>query len=323
MMKWIGRSIYVLAIVFISVVVFRLAYTAKLQEYYDGEIRENRDDDETLLKGLMTSLTIDYYRETPKVYEYISDEGDYQFNLSAYAIGISYGEEKYDGLMFVINNIKITENDELIDNPIIRMSVTLSHQTLLVNEEYQNNGSIIYDPILKFSIYNVPALFLFDAVNYMLIQNDDENAEPEYATIETLTLEYSNGETNDNGSYVFDEVPFFVASTTEYRDAVHDDHKDSNFAIDPESYRLSDDFGDDGLTEDDIIKFNLVTEKDDLSGYNGVMWRIMFIYGLVVLMITYFLFFHKYVRQRMRMKQEKEVKVSNQAIFKDDVEDEK
>jgi len=323
MMKWIGRSIYVLAIVFISVVVFRLAYTAKLQEYYDAEVRENMDDDETLLKGLMTSLTIDYYQETPKIYEYISDEGDYQFNLSAYAIGISYGDEKYDGLMFVINDINIVEDGDPIDNPIIRMSVTLSHQTLMVNEAYQNNGSIIFDPILEFSIYNVPALFLFEAPNYMLIPNEDENAEPEYATIETLTLEYSNGETNDNGSYVFDEVPFFVASATEYRDAVHDDHKDSGFSIDPESFRLSDDFGDDGITDDDILAFNLVTEKDDLSQYNGVMWRIMLVYVLVVVVITYFLFFHKYVRQRIQMKHEKEVTVSKQAIFKDDVEDEK
>ena len=323
MMKWIGRSIYVLAIVFISVVVFRLAYTAKLQEYYDTEVRENMDDDEKLLKGLITSLTIDYYQETPKLYEYISDEGDYQFNLSAYAIGISYGEEKYDGLMFVINDIMIREDDELIENPIIRMSVTLSHQTLLVNEEYQNNGSIIFDPVLQFSIYNVPALFLFDAPNYMLIPNEDENAEPAYASIETLTLEYSNGETNDNGSYVFDEIPFFVASTEEYRDAVHDDHKDSNFQIDPESYRLSDDFGTDGLTDDDIAAFNLITEKDDLSAYNGVMWRIMLVYVLVVVVITYFLFFHKYVRQRLQMKKQQDIKVSKEAIFKDEVEGEK
>ena len=323
MMKWIGRSIYVLTIVFISVVVFRLAYTAKLQEYYEAEIRENMDDDDVLLKGLMTSLTIDYYQESPKLYEYISADGDFQFNLSAYAIGISYGEDKYDGLMFVINDIKITEDEEVIDNPIIRMSVTLSHQTLMVNEAYQNTGSIIFDPVLQFSIYNVPALFLFEAPNYMLIPNEDENAEPAYATIETLTLEYSNGETNDNGSYVFDEVPFFVGSSEEYRDAVHDDHKDSNFSIDPEAYRLNDDFGDDGLTDDDIATFNLVTERDDLSLYNGVMWRIMLVYILVVVIITYFLFFHKYVRQRLQAKQEKEVTVSKQAIFKDDVEDEK
>jgi hypothetical protein len=157
----------------------------------------------------------------------------------------------------------------------------------------------------------------------MLIPNEDENAEPAYASIETLTLEYSNGETNDNGSYVFDEIPFFVASTEEYRDAVHDDHKDSNFQIDPESYRLSDDFGTDGLTDDDIAAFNLVTEKDDLSAYNGVMWRIMLVYVLVVVVITYFLFFHKYVRQRLQMKKQQDIKVSKEAIFKDEVEGEK
>jgi len=327
MMKWIGRSIYVLAIAFISVIVYRIAYTAKLQEYYEAEIKDNMDDDEILLKGLNTLLTIDYYREAPLLYQYISENGNYQFNLSAYAIGISYGDESYDGLMFVINDVQITEDDEIIDNPIIKMSVTLSHQTLLVNEAFTNYGSVYYDPVLPFSIYNVPALFLFDAENYLLIPNEDENAEKAYATIESITLEYSNGSTNDNGDYVFDEVPMFVGSKTEYRDAVHDDHKDSTFNIDTEAYQLKDDFGSDGLTADDIETLNLVTDQDDLTPYNGAVWKIMIIYVLVVLMITYFLFFHKYVRIRMQRNQtiiakEKQAQ-ENKALFKDIEEDEK
>ncbi|MFA5471495.1 MAG: hypothetical protein WC219_05565 [Acholeplasmataceae bacterium] len=327
MMKWIGRSIYVLAIAFISVIVYRIAYTAKLQEYYEAEIKDNMDDDEILLKGLNTLLTIDYYREAPLLYQYISENGNYQFNLSAYAIGISYGDESYDGLMFVINDVQITEDDEIIDNPIIKMSVTLSHQTLLVNEAFTNYGSVYYDPVLPFSIYNVPALFLFDAENYLLIPNEDENAEKAYATIESITLEYSNGSTNDNGDYVFDEVPMFVGSKTEYRDAVHDDHKDITFNIDTEAYQLKDDFGSDGLTADDIETLNLVTDQDDLTPYNGAVWKIMIIYVLVVLMITYFLFFHKYVRIRMQRNQtiiakEKQAQ-ENKALFKDIEEDEK
>lgn len=327
MMKWIGRSIYVLAIAFISVIVYRIAYTAKLQEYYEAEIKDNMDDDEILLKGLNTLLTIDYYREAPLLYQYISNEGNYQFNLSAYAIGISYGDQAYDGLMFVLNNVQITENDEIIDNPIIKMSVSLSHQTLLVNEAFTNYGSIYYDPVLPFSIYNVPALFLFDAENYLLVPNDDENAEKVYATIESITLEYSNGLTNDKNDYVFDEVPMFVGSKTEYRDAVHDDHKDSTFGIDPTLYQLKDNFGSDGLTSEDIETLNLVTDQDDLTPYNGAVWRIMIIYVLVVLMLTYFLFFHKYVRIRMQRNQtiiakEKQA-LENKSLFKDVDEDEK
>lgn len=326
-MKWIGRSIYVLAILFISVLVYRIAYTAKLQEYYDAEIRNHIDDDETLLKGLNTLLTIDYYRESPVLYQYISDEGNYQFNLSAYAIGISYGDQAYDGLMFVVNDLLITEDNEEVINPIIKMTVTLSHQTLLVNEEYQNFGSVYFDPQLPFSIYNVPALFLFDADNYLLIPNEDENATKAYATIESITLEYSNGNTNDNGDYVFDEVPLFVGSKTEYRDAVHDDHKDSTFDMDTDLYRIRDDFGDDGLTADDIEAFNLVTEQDDLTPYNGAIWKIMIIYILVVIMITYFLFFHKFVRNRMQYKHSQIAKekaaIENKSLFKDVDEDEK
>ena len=327
MMKWIGRSIYVLAIAFISVIVYRIAYTAKLQAYYEAEIKDHLNDDDILLKGLNTLLTIDYYRESPLLYQYISDEGNYQFKLSAYAIGISYSNESYDGLMFVINDINIVEDDGLVEDPIIKMTVNLSHQTLLVNESYQNFGSIYYDPVLQFSIYNVPALFLFDADNYLLIPNDDESAEKEYATIETITLEYSNGKTNDNGDYVFDDIPLFVGSKTEYRDAVHDNHKDSNFDIDPSLYRLKDIFGEDGLTDDDIFLYNLVTEQDDLTPYNGIVWRIMFIYILVVIMITYFLFFHKYVRQKMQYKQTQLAKdkeaLEKKSLFKDIPEDEK
>ncbi len=327
MMKWIGRSIYVLAIAFISVIVYRIAYTAKLQEYYEAEVKDYMNDDEILLKGLNTLLTIDYYRETPVLYQYISDEGNYQFNLSAYAIGISYGDVAYDGLMFVLNDVKILEDNQEVEDPIIKMTVALSHKTLLVNETYQNFGSIYYDPVLPFSIYNVPALFLFDAENYLLIPNEDENQIEEYASIESITMEYSNGLTNDNGDYVFDDIPMFVGSKTEYRDAVHDDHKDSNFNIDPTLYQLRDDFGTDGLTADDVEAFNLVTDQDDLTPYNGAIWKIMLIYVLVVLMITYFLFFHKFVRNSVLRKETQAAKekqaVENKSLFKDVDEDEK
>jgi hypothetical protein len=328
MLKWIGRSVYVIALVFISVIIYRYAYTAKLQEYYDAEIRDNIDDDEILLKGLNTLLTIDYYRESPMLYQFVSNTGDYQFTLSSYAIGITYGDVSYDGLMFLINDIKIIEDGALIEDPVIKITVNLSHETLLVEDEYTNTGSIFYDPLLAFSIYNVPALFLFDAENYLLIANDDENASPEYATIENITIEYSNGEPNDDNEYVFNEIPLFVGSKIEYRDAAY--LKDSTFSIDPELYQLSDDFGSDGITADDIETFNLITDQDDLTPYNGAVWRIMVIYVLLIIVITYFLFFHKILMGHLQKKKilaDKENADKNpEVIFKDidtDTKDEK
>ncbi|BCR36593.1 hypothetical protein [Mariniplasma anaerobium] len=319
MMKWIGRSIYVLAIVFISVIIYRYAYTAKLQEYYDAEIRDNINDDETLLIGLNTLLTIDYYRESPMLYQYVSDTGDYQFTLSSYAIGITYGDVSYDGLMFVINNLAIMEDGELIVDPVLKITVNLSHNTLLVEDEYSNMGSVYYDPLIPFSIYNVPALFLFDAENYLLIPNDDDNASPEYATIENITLEYSNGAANDDNEYLFNEIPLFVGSKVEYRDAAY--LKDSTFNIDPDLYQINDDFGSDGLSTDNIATFNLVTEQDDLTPYNGAIWRIMVIYILLIIVITYFLFFHKMLMGHLQYKKrlaDKEITVKNpEVIFKD------
>ncbi|MCD4827359.1 MAG: hypothetical protein K8Q99_06240 [Acholeplasmataceae bacterium] len=328
MMKWIGRSIYALAIVFISVIVYRYAYTAKLQEYYDAEIRDYIDDDETLLKGLNTLLTIDYYRESPILYQYTSESGDYQFNLTAYAIGITYGDVSYDGMMFVVNNIAIIEDGELLVDPVLKITVTLSDNTLLVEEEFSTIGSVYYDPLLPFSIYNVPALFLFDAENYLLIPNEDEDAPETYATVENITLEYSNGEANDDDQYIFNEVPLFVGSKVEYRDAAF--LKDSTFNIDQDLYQLQDDFGTDGLTEDDLSTYNLINEQDDLTPYNGAIWRIMVLYVLLIVVITYFLFFHKMVMGRIQYKKRlasKQADVKNpEVIFKDediDTKDEK
>lgn len=318
MMKWIGRSIYILAIVFISVIVYRYAYTAKLQEYYDSEIRDYINDDETLLKGLNTLLTIDYYRDSPILYQYVSDTGDYQFKLTAYAIGITYGDVSYDGMMFVVNDVAITEDNELLVDPVLKITVNLSDKTLLVEKELSTIGSVYYDPLLPFSIYNVPALFLFDAKNYLLIDNDDDALET-FASVENITLEYSNGQANDDDQYVFNEVPLFVGSKVEYRDAAF--FKDPTFNIDPDLYQLQDDFGPNGLTEDDLTTYNLINDQDDLSPYNGAIWRIMVLYVSLIIVITYFLFFHKIVMNRMRYKKRidsKDANVKNpEVIFKD------
>ena len=119
MMKWIGRSIYILLITFVSVTVFRIAYTAKLQKYYETEIKDSINDEDTLLRGLNTLLQINYYREDPLLYQYQNATGDYQFNLAMYAIGITAEKNQYDGMMLVINNLKITEKDENVVSPIL------------------------------------------------------------------------------------------------------------------------------------------------------------------------------------------------------------
>jgi uncharacterized ion transporter superfamily protein YfcC len=65
----------------------------------------------------------------------------------------------------------------------------------------------------------------------------------------------------------------------------------------------------------------LITAKDDLTPYNGAIWRIMVIYVALIIVITYFLFFHKMVMSRLQLKKalsDKENTVKNtEVIFKD------
>ena len=326
MLKWIGRIIYVVAVLYMSVFVFTLSYQAKLQDYYDSEIRENVNNDEILLRGLNTLYNIEYYRESPILYQFEQLEGNHQFTLTVYAIGGYLSDTPSDGMMLVINNIKIIEDGELIEDPVIKISVTSSHQTFLVNDEYIQTASVTYDPLLPYSTKNAPALFIFDAEDFLLIPNEDDQAPNEYATLTRITLDYSNGKNNDNGKYVYDSKPLFIASPILPSDAAY--AKDDDFSIDPSLYKIRENFIDEGLTDEVISTYNLNTETDDLSPYNKTIWKILLIYFFSLTVVTYFAFFHRIVKERKAMKKrmEEKAKLANNpnTLFKeldDDVKD--
>ena len=145
MLKWVGRILYVVVISLLSLQVYSFAYYSKLQEYYTDNVAENINDDAVLLNGVNTLMGIDYYRESPVLYEYINDTGDYQISVGVYAIGITSNEINYDGYVILVNNVCIVENDVVLQDPLLKISVELDTDTLMVDNTLSNRGSVFFD----------------------------------------------------------------------------------------------------------------------------------------------------------------------------------
>lgn len=315
MLKWIGRALYVMVISLLSLQIYSYAYYSKLQEYYNDNVADFIDDDPVFLNGINTLMGIDYYRESPVLYEYIKDDGDYQITVRAYAVGIMSNNTYYDGFMILVNDVIIVENGVTLVDPVIKINVELDASTLMVGEELTNRGSIFFDSLQPFAYYNVPVLFLFDAEDYLKVP--DQNV---FANLTRIEVEYSNREIGDDENLIYNESPIFLATKAPTSESAY--NKDSTLAINVDDYRLRTQFENAVPTEAEMTTFNLNDDRGDMSPYNWLIWRTMLVYILIVAIVTYFLFFHKKVRERYKTRNYGIRKNGNQVvnavpIFKD------
>lgn len=315
MLKWVGRALYVMVISLLSLQVYSYSYYSKLQEYYSEVVADNVDDDAVFLKGINTLMGIDYYRDSPVLYEYIKDDGDFQLSVRVYAVGIMSDKTYYDGYMVFVNDVVIIEGGEALVDPVIEIAIELDQATLLVNEVMTDSGSIVYDSKQPFAYYNVPVLFLFDADSYLKIPDEDG-----FSNLTRIEVSYSNRSVDEDDHYVFNESPLFIAASVPISESAY--NKDTNLSIDSSIYQLRAQFTDNIPSDAEITSFNLVTDRDNLSEYNGVIWRTMGIYIAIVAGITYLLFFHKKVREHYKtrnygVKPDGANAVNAEPIFKD------
>jgi hypothetical protein len=318
MLKWIGRILYVVVIFILTITMYQIAFTSAAQDYYEDEIADLIDDDIAYMEGLNTLMGIDYFRVKPTLYEYSGEatDGDnsYRLDVSVFAIGATDEDMLLEGYAILVNNISIIEAGEEILDPIIRITAELDQEILLVDEELSDRGSVFYNPSQTFDPYNIPVLFLFDEY----LRNSDSG---DIASLERIEVNYSKGEKDDDGYFIFSDIPLFIASTSAIDEAVLGDLKDPELAIDPELYQIRDGFENQIPSDTDIQELDLNTSRNDLSAYNGVIWRTMGIYTLIIALLTYLVFFHRRIREHIRTKNEPKRPISsNKALFTDYVE---
>lgn len=301
-----------------TIYVYGSANYSRLEAFYSDHMADSIDDTSTYLEGMNTIMGLDYYVEDP-IYQFEQTSGDFQITLGIYAIGVTLDETLYDGMMVFVNNVKITENSQLLEHPKLKIVVALDQSTYQSGDDTLNTATVFFDSEKVFPYSYVPSVFLLDADGYLqkTIENTDEVIQ---AQLTQVSVAYSNGDVDDDGNLVYNDSLLLVASMEPYGEAAY--LKTTDLAIDFEDYQLSNQFEGEQPSEAEIMTYGLVTDRGELSDYNYLIWRTMGIYILIVGTITYFLFFHKAVMQKRQAKKylakdDQTRTVDAQPIFKD------
>lgn len=315
MLKWILRFFYIMIISVATLYVYGSANYGRLEEYYAKYMADEIDNDAVYLKGINTLMNLEYHQENA-LYTYDSSTDTEHIKVSVYAIGIKNDGKYYDGMMIFVNELEIYEDGQLVENPIIKITAHLSDKTYKSNDELTDTPYVVYDSTKAFPYSYAPTLFLVYAKDYLLIPDTET-----YATVNRISVSYSNGELSEDGQYIFNPTLLFAGANEEVSDAAF--NKAQDLLLTESSFRLTETYGEE-LSLEEIETLNLNTERGSLKEFNGVIVKTMLIYGLIVLALTYVLFFHKMVVAKIRNKRDsnkpvvqKEPGKEQVAIFQD------
>lgn len=308
MLKWFLRILYFIIIAILSLQVYGYAYFQQLEAYYKDNLEPYLDDEVTYMEGMNTLLGLSYFSEEADLFDYTHIDGDITYRFSIRTVGAVTENIGVDGYAMMISDINIIHEGERLERPIIKINVEMSDTTFLVNGNYTDVKTLIYDIENPFSFQNVPVFFMFDFDGYNLISETND-----FATIQRIEILYGWVE---GDVYEFSPVPIFLATVTPSNEAAI--YKMSGFEI-PTSYRLMDQFENNTPSELQISALNLNTTRGDINEYSYILTRTIVIFLSAVFVVTYFLFFHKSVMRYYRKKKgEKEpVKDLTSSIFKD------
>lgn len=302
MIKWLGRTVYIIIILLLTLQIYFFAFQSKLQQFYEEHMASYVDDNDAYLVGMNTLADIDYYQKTP-IYSFTSDNPDYQFEINVHAIGALVTNQdnkqvRADGLLVYINKVSI----RTIETPIIRLTLTLDQNSIIVRDSNGDNTltnkiQMEYNPKVEFPRSNIPILFLVKTEGSLVVPETGI-----LSNIKVLKAEISDGVTDRDDQLIYDPKALFIASDEIVPEGAY--VKDDQLIIRADDYSLRSLFAADVPSESEIETYNLITDREDLSQYNGIVWRTMIGYGLMVVLITYLLFFHKNVMIKMREKKD-------------------
>ncbi len=300
MIKWLGRTVYIIIILLLTVQIWFFAFQSKLQQFYEEHMASYVDDNDAYLVGMNTLADIDYHQETP-IYSFSSNNPDYRFDVNIHAIGAlitnsDNDQERVDGFLLYVNKINIKTNE----NPIIRLTVTLDQSSVIVRDSDGNNTLVNkiqmeYNPNLDFPSSNIPVLFLVKTEGSLVVPETGI-----LANVKTVKIEMGTIDVNEQ--IIYDPKALFIASNEIVPEGAY--VKDDQMIISSEDYSLRSLFVDELPSESEIETYHLITTRFDLNEYNGIIWRTMIGYGFMVIIITYLLFFHKNVMIKIRAKKD-------------------
>ncbi len=308
MLKWFLRILYFIVIAVLSLQVYGYGYFQQLEAYYKDNLEPYLEDEVTYMEGMNTLLGLSYFSEDADLFDVSITEGDIQYRFSIRTVGAVTEDVGVDGYAMMISDINIIHEGNSLERPIIKMTVEMTEDTFLVDGNYTNIKTLIYDIDNPFSFQNIPVFFMFDYDGYNVIPESES-----FADIARIEILY--GWVNED-VYEFSPVPIFLATQVPNNEAAL--YKTTDFSI-SNDYRLMQLFENNRPDDIQIATYNLNTTRDDINSYSYILTRIIVIFLFAVFVVTYFLFFHgsvmRYYKKKKAMRLPKNE--MNQSIFKD------
>ena len=325
-MKWIGRILYIALVVIVGFFVLRFSQINAQVKYYNENAAPYllKDDREGYISRYMTANLIDTYLKEPLYLAQSDDSNDFKFEFAIYQLKILGEDQDLTYLSFYFNEItfdyetlledynKYEENNNLA---AISIEVKMKDVDELSTEYYPLDASFRMPVVLLQQVTkDNESVFSFQVAidgeaeskesteieKISLVLSDLTTAEEADDATRTIIAEFTSDENNENGVDQLTTVDNVIVS--------------SKFNGMIESYQLDD------LYEDEN---NLgVTYRSDLDVYLKGVTKSLVIYGLIVVGLTFLIFFLKpllnYIEDKraIRRKEEREAEKELEALEK-------
>jgi len=314
MSKWLIRIFYGIAVLMIGYTVLVTATSKRLEKYYNEEIVNLEKIDE-YVDGTMTLHQVNRYLENP-LYSYISNDEDYKFKINVYSFEVkdSYDVMHY-GMLLYMFDIKIKDLESKLydsekfeeDKSLVSLQMTLRSSANNIkatvttnmfyqddNDNYQMHNVVYFNPIYTNIVKE-------GINNFEVYENDVNRTLKDIVKIELSIIDNTSGET-----VVFNPFAKIVAS----------DNGETNaeFVLDNSVLTVDAFSGDVKYYEQYTSNYEShakVVDSSRLDKYNSVVVTDLLLYGGVIIVVTFLIFFLRPIIDNVNAKKALEKKDTN------------
>lgn len=312
MSHWITKILFFLFVAFTTYFVANFAEASKVIDFLREEKEEYLLSDSHLVQSTVISNYHDgtnaYVKIEPlyseKFVSYQNNNITYSANIRIYSYVSFKNNTAFNSVAFIIDDIIVSDVLAVLDEknrPIIDVKINFTEPIVFNDFEYEYSKETF-----AFVLDTNTAIFI---INHDVLKNGDS-----YSEIESMEFSYRILESNDNVSLVniSNEDYVNVSLDGKFDDSFNRNlNKVINSNIDLLStVSLNDFINNDNIYFDDSL-------IDSLNSFNKYYFRYILIEFLILIPLTYLLFFHKQVMVKYKMN--KEIKNEKLNKFKENL----
>jgi len=289
--QWIWRIIYIIFIAAVTYLVATFSEASKVVDFLVDRKEELMADDRAMIAATVIANNhnkTDVYVLASPLYEETFESITHHVKVSIYPLVEFKNNSGYNSIAILLSHIDI-KDDQAIKND------QDEHLIDIQLEFHLNSGTVLGNT----NIFKEPMTTLFDNTGRMIVIHYDLLKKPtEVAQLKSIVISYAVSNSIDE--------TFVNLSNSDLIEVTANDIFAGNFNRDiqnasPKNLDILSIYGlEDFQTHSDIYYNDMFISE--LDSYNYYYLRNIAIELVIVLPITYFLFFHKHLKRRKREK---------------------